>query len=197
MDDVFHIFLLCLQTRTKFAKVALEFKGKRALLGMDLGDDGANMSAQTARAAAASGDLRLVMMPGHPLTNAQIDMLVPSWEKNKVFTAGGVSASEDEQRGKTAAGNKARLKKKREWDEGDSNVRQSGASVRSEADEDDKMDPATLERGVYRQMRTSLDEALSEISEKEGMTDDELQRRIAKIKDDSSTLPKEVSDHLR
>lgn len=175
----------------------MEYKGQRALLGIDLGDDGADMTAQTARAAAAMGDLRLIMMPGHPLTNAQIDMLVPSWETNKVFTAGGVSASEDESRGKSAAGNKARLKKKREWDEGDSPLRQSGASVQSNADEDDRMDPATLERGVYRQMRTSLDEALSEISEKEGLTDDELQRRIAKIKDSSDTLPKEISEHLR
>lgn len=173
--------------------MALEYKGQRALLGMDLGDDASDMTAEAARAAAASGDLRLVIMPGNPLTNAQIDMLVPSWEKNKVFTSGGVSTSEDEPR-RSTAGSKARLKKKRDWDE-EEPVRQSGASLGAE--DDDKMDPATLAKGVYRQMRSSLDEALSEISEKEGLTDDELQRRIAKIKDDTNVLPKEVSDHLR
>lgn len=185
-----------MQTRTKFAKVALEYKGQRALLGMDLGEDAADMTAEAARDAAARGDLRLVIMPGNPLTNAQIDMLVPSWEKNKVFTSGGVSTSEEEPR-RSTAGSKARLKKKRNWDEEDP-VRQSGASVGAQDDaDDDKMDPATLAKGVYRQMRSSLDEALSEISEKEGLTDDELQRRIAKIKDDTNVLPKEVSDHLR
>lgn len=165
---------------------------------MDLEDDAASMTAEFARAAAASGDLRLAIMPGNPLTNAQIDMLVPSWEKNKVFASGGVGASEDRKEGKSSkaipAGSKSRLKKRRDWD--DEEPADLRASIGLSGPEDN-LDPDTLARGDYRHMRISLDEALSEISEKEGLTDEELQRRISKIKDDSSSLPKPVSDHLR
>lgn len=185
----------------------MEYKDKRVLMGSDMGEEAANMTAEAAKLLIAAGDLRLAILPGNPLTNAQIDMLAPTWEKNKVFTTaasreGALAMESASDKAGAGASSKAKLRKRRNWDDepdtgaGAGNVRTSG-TFDDANDHDFGKEPGSLPKGVYRQMRSSLDEALSEISEKEGLTDDELHRQRLKLKDVTDTLPKEVSDHLK
>ena len=178
---------------------------------MDMGEEAASFTAAQVRQLAASGELRYSILPGNPLTNAQIDMLVPSWEKNKVFTttSSTLASSRDSGDGgrdpradNTGGGAKARLRKRRTWEDESplaSSTSGKAAARGKDTDEDDGFpaEPGTLAKGVYHQMRSSLDEALSEISDKEGLTDEELSRQIGRLKGVTDTLPKDVTDHLR
>jgi hypothetical protein len=59
------------------------------------------------------------------------------------------------------------------------------------------IEPGSLAKGVYRKMRSSLEEALSEISDREGLTDQELKMQTMRLQTVTDTLPQEVSDHIR
>lgn len=170
-------------------------------MGSDMGDEAANMTADTAKELISRGDLRLSILPGNPLTNAQIDMLAPTWEKNKVFTtaATAMESGSDKEKGPGGAGatSKAKLRKRRNWDDEDQGTVRGLGKFDDPNDQEYGTEPGSLPKGVYRQMRSSLDEALSEISEKEGMTDDELQQQRMKLRGVTDNLPKEVSAHLR
>lgn len=170
-----------------------------------MGDEAANMTAATAKKLIASGDLRIGILPGNPLTNAQIDMLAPTWEKNKVFATAasreGALAMESGSDKASGAASKHKLRKRRNWDDEEPDASKSGARKSATFDDandhDFSSEPGALPKGVYRQMRSSLDEALSEISEREGMTDEELQLQRAKLKDVTDSFPKHVNDHLK
>ena len=175
-----------------------------------MGEEAAHLDSVGVSQLTAAGVLRLVILPGNPLTNAQIDMLVPSWEKNKVFTSsggGGLATSRDSADEKAGgagapAGTKSRLRKRRNWDEEEPTAGAAGktkgrSSVAVEEDDGFPPEAGTLPKGVYHQMGTSLDEALSEISDREGLTDGELQLQIARLRATTDSLPKDVSSHLK
>lgn len=164
---------------------------------MDLGDDAAGLTAERASELTKTGELRLVILPGNPLTNAQIDMLVPSWEKDQASTSksGTIGVSRDSaDGGKTP---RSHFRQRRKWEDEEEKPQKgkTGKSVTS----DDVYPPeeGALPKAVYRKMRSSLDEALSEISDREGLTDSELQQQMERLKLTTETLPKDVSDHLK
>ena len=155
----------------------------------------------------------MIIKPGNPLTNAQIDMLVPNWEKSEKSNAAAaaaaknVAASTDKAAIGESAG-KPRLRKFRNWedDNGDAvKTTKSSSSAAAHSFDADvivlgkklPLEEGALPRGVYGKMRSSLDEALSEVSEQEGMSDEEYQRRLVQLQTVSDTLPREVSDHLK
>ncbi|KAJ1416198.1 hypothetical protein B484DRAFT_401247, partial [Ochromonadaceae sp. CCMP2298] len=168
------------KTRTQFAKVTMEYRGARVVLGMDLGD--AIMTAKEAAICASTGDLRIRIQPGNPLTNAQIDMLVPAWEKTKgektkVFAGKKAEAGGSEKRAPL---------KRRDW----------GDDAKDEAEEDGQA--GALPKKVYTKVRGSLDEALSELSAREGLTDDELQEHMGRLRQlTEANLPQHMTDQLK
>jgi hypothetical protein len=170
---------------------------------MDMGDEAAGLSAEAVSRLTRTGELRLVILPGNPLTNAQIDMLVPSWEKNKVFTSNagslpGGAGARDSAEGSEKAGVKTRFRKRRTWDdEEDAGVSSSIKGTPADVDDGFAPEAGTLPKGVYRKVRGSLDEVLSEVSDREGLTDSELERQVARLRSTTEGLPKEVSEHMR
>ena len=165
------------------------------------------MTPHAASALAASGKLRLLILPENPLTNAQIDMLVPSASLasasaagldggNKVFATNATKLQQ--QQGGT--GSKSHFRKaRRNWDEGEP------AAAATTAANGTALLPDASSSGVggggiaedYRRMRTSLTEALSDVSDREGLTDEELRVQVSKLKIATDSLPKEVAEHLK
>lgn len=174
-----------------------------------MGEEAARWTAEHVAGFTRTGELRL-LLGGNPLTDAQIDMLAPSWEKNKVFassgssgpstTAGGVGrGSVEGQRGASGGATvNTRFKKRRSWDD-DASSAGAREIKGTPADVDDGFPPeeGTLPKGVYRKVRSSLEEALSEISDREGLTDSELELQRARLRETTEGLPTDVSDHLR
>eukprot|EP00600_Ochromonadales_sp_CCMP1393_P003028 CAMPEP_0174989194 /NCGR_PEP_ID=MMETSP0004_2-20121128/20579_1 /TAXON_ID=420556 /ORGANISM="Ochromonas sp., Strain CCMP1393" /LENGTH=1304 /DNA_ID=CAMNT_0016242561 /DNA_START=94 /DNA_END=4008 /DNA_ORIENTATION=- len=200
LDDIlFEIRKLAsTKTRTQFTKVMLEHLGKKVLLGVDMGAEAEYMTAAVVAEAARTGDLRVKIMPGNPLTNAQIDMLVPSYERQKVFAT---KKTQEKAAEKQIGSSKRVLKNRRNWDDGDDDDEEDDDDDGGEDDDADALvplEPGDLPKKVYTKMRSSLDDALQEFSDRDGMTDDELQEHMSRLKRlADANLPQEVSDHLK
>jgi hypothetical protein len=143
---------------------------------MDLGMEEATMTAEEMSDLALAGEVKLLVTPDL-ITNSQIDMMVPSWEKNKVFSTGNTAAK--------GAGNKAKFRKRREWDDADDGAGSADGSGYEGPPEDAE---ETRLKGAYTKVRSSLNEALGELSEKDGLTDDELQQQMFKLRNTTENL---------
>lgn len=111
------------------------------------------MTAEDAANLASAEELLLAIADTNPVTDSQIDMLVASWEKAVTQEREQISAS-------SKKGTGERRLRKRDWND----------------DDEDLSDGLTV--GKYKEVRGSLDYALTSLSDKEGLTDEELNRNV-------------------
>lgn len=137
---------------------------------LDLDLDAADLSLPRIAALAAAGLLTVKVNAGKPLTNAQIDLLIPSWQKANID-------SDDDERSRRSgvgvAGNSTkqqRFSRRRNWD--DEEDRDGGGAVDPEEREHREVVRS------YDMVRESMDEALSAVSDRERLTDDEMQEKV-------------------
>lgn len=107
------------------------------------------LTVSTAKMLASSGRLKVKVSEGKPLTDAQIDLLVPSWQRSQTHS---------ESEGDKSETAKKRLNR-RDWDE-------------------KGLDAAREDDAMYFAVRGSMDEALSGVSDCERLTDDEMQKKV-------------------
>ncbi len=142
--------------KVPLGKVVLNLNGRAIVLDLDTDDD--VLTVTSAKAQAAAGHLTVRVNDGKPLTDAQIDLLVPSWQKAKgEALPEGDAASTVASKARPAA--KQKKKARRDWDDA------SGDAARQEED-------------IYEAVRSSMDEALSGVSDCERLTDDEMQKKV-------------------
>lgn len=145
---------------------------------LDVDADEEALTVESVKSYAANGVLIFKVNKGKPLTNAQLDLLVPAWQRASREDPSPASEADEK---KSSTGSSKKLRKRREWDDEDV------------ADDD----PQMLSKNMYKVVRGSLDEALSGVSDREGLTDNELHQKMQSLKEFTESLPPTVADHMK
>lgn len=138
---------------------------------LDMDVDPADLSVERVAALAAAGALTLKVNGGKPLTNAQIDLLIPSWQKANIDSEDEQQSSESKKYSATGSAKDSkqqRFRKRRDWDD------EEGEGKAADPEERDYREVVRS----YDVVRESMDEALSAVSDRERLTDDEMQEKV-------------------
>lgn len=159
-----------------FSRVLLQYDGKVIAVGVDLDDP---LTAADVESLSSTGDLTLKILPptnAAPITDTQLDFLVSEWENTMKKSAETLEEKE-------------MMRKSQKYRYTDEIMRQSiedsGLPI-SDAEQDEQV----------QTLRSSLKDHLDYISDKEGLTDEELQERLASIGTYKSKLSSGWKDHM-
>jgi hypothetical protein len=159
-----------------FSRVLLQYEGKDIAVGVDLDDP---LTAAEVESLSSSGDLTLkILAPlnAAPITDTQLDFLVSEWENTMKMSAETLEEKE-------------MMRKSQKYQYTDDIMRQSiedsGMPI-SDAEQDEQV----------KTLRSSLKDHLDYISDKEGLTDEELQERLASIGTYKNQLSSGWKDHM-
>jgi hypothetical protein len=175
-------------------RVSLVLNGKTIVLGLDVPAD-VSLTARNAAKMAASGELTAKILPAKAdqkkplkaaITDAQVDALVHRWEDEQLMGHIPVTAmmkkSFTRDQGKGIA-------KKRDWDDDKDLVSEEG--LLGEPDET----PWGSKEEVL--LRRSLGSMLDDISDKEGLTDEEYEAKMKSLRKVVTKVPADISQRLR
>ena len=154
-------------------------------MGIDLDEDSPEFTAKSAATLALSGQLTAKISKGKPVNNAQLDQLVSHWEGQQLLgltqVPSSLRASKDDKSpskslvSSSRQGIAASERKRRSWDDGESKM--TGRDGKKEG-----TNPPPIEEiwGSTHEMslRKSLSATLLDLSDIEGLTDDELKTKV-------------------
>ena len=129
---------------------------------------------------ASEGKLTFTTSKSLPMTDAQLDFLVTEWENN--LKGSGTSKAEVEK-------NKQAVRSSKEFKDTEDTLRRSLGELKftlSDVEDNEQV----------QNLRRSLDDAHGYISEREGLTDDELNEQIEILKGHRESLTADWSVHL-
>ena len=157
-------------------------------MGIDLDEDSPEFTAKAAATLALAGQLIAKISKGKPVNNAQLDQLVSHWEGQQLLGLTTVPSSVRASKEWISPSNNlvsssrqsiaATERKRRSWDDGEPN--RSGTDWIREG-----TNPPPIEDmwGSTHEMslRKSLSATLNDLSDVEGLTDDELKIKVIKL----------------
>lgn len=161
---------------------------KVVTMGLDVENEVPPLTAARAASLTLSGALTARISRGKPMNNAQLDVLVSHWEGQQLLglvpvppslrPQGGGSEADPSPLRKASSSRGSGLpagdKKRRSWDD--------GVGLKDRTRKDGKDDPEAKEDpwGTSHEMnlRKSLSATLNDLSDREGLTDDELQAKV-------------------
>lgn len=170
-----------------------------------------NFNAKTAVDLAKKGELTVTIPKGTPLTNAQIDLLTASFEKSVIEDAhrasdsgpdegksseGGEGKGGDDRRSQlkifSAKNGSMKFKKRRNWDdEYDDEEERAALHMEKQISGRDPNEAGISSKAgylsvhrpnqLYREVRNSLENALGDISDRDGLTDEEMKEKVRSL----------------
>lgn len=173
-DDILHTIRQFIATKAQqsLAKVLLELDQNPISLGVDVEE--ATFTVEEAAKLAQAGRLVIALLNENPITDAQIDaLLVSQWEQSKFD--------------KAAVANKSNDKSQKRMEQ---TLRTSYVLSDSEGEKVDE-----TEKNANK-IRQSLKGVLSDVSDKEGLSDIELQKKMKILKDVTADAPKRMSEYI-
>lgn len=164
-------------------------------MGRDVEDEIPAFTAVYAASLSFTGDLTVRIGKGKPLNDAQLDVLVSHWESQQLLGLAPVSSSSSSFRSDppkkpvrgpkgtgTGTGIAGGERKRRSWDDGAKGY-DGGEGPDRDRDRDRDLPPVVEDPwGTKHEMtlRKSLSATLNDLSDREGLTDDELNAKVGR-----------------